>query len=63
VSFSAELGSITSSLEQLVQRIDQIVSQVTGTEQEDLSIGLIDVERNLRSGVRRLERLARDLER
>ena len=62
VSLTAELGSITSSLEHLVERLDQLATEVTGTDREDVALGLIDVERSLRSGVRRLERLTRDLD-
>ena len=62
MSLSAELGSIATTIEQLIDRIEQMSASVDGTAREDLSLGLADVERNLRAGARRLERLLRDIE-
>jgi hypothetical protein len=62
VSLSAELGSIASTIEQLRDRIDQMAAGLDGTPREDLAFGLADVERNLRAGARRLERLLRDID-
>jgi len=61
VSLSAELGSISSTIDQLVERLEQMATNLDGTPREDLAMGLHDIERNLRAGSRRLERLMRDL--
>jgi hypothetical protein len=57
----AELGSVASTLDQLVERIDGLASSVGSGPQEDIAMALLDVERSLRMGSRRLERLLRDL--
>jgi hypothetical protein len=57
----AELGSIASTLDQLVERIDGLASGVGSGPDEDVAMALLDVERSLRTGSRRLERLLRDL--
>jgi len=61
VTSSAELSSAASSLDQLVQRIGRAVDDFTGTNDEDLSLGLMEVERSLRTASRRLERLVKEL--
>jgi hypothetical protein len=61
VSIKAELGSIASTLDQLVERIDGLAAGVAPGADEDIAIALLDVERSLRTGSRRLERLLRDL--
>jgi hypothetical protein len=58
----AELGSVASTLDQLVDRIDAMASAVASTPREDIAIALADVERSLRYGSRRLERLLRDID-
>jgi hypothetical protein len=58
----AELGSVASTLDQLVERIDTMASAVASTPREDIALALADVERSLRSGSRRLERLLRDID-
>jgi hypothetical protein len=60
VSLSAELGSISSTIEQLIERLDQMATNLDGTPREDVANGLHDVERSLRASYRRLERLMRD---
>jgi hypothetical protein len=57
----AELGSVASTLDQLVERIDGLASTVATGPDEDVALALLDVERSLRMGSRRLERLLRDL--
>lgn len=61
MSSSADLASVASSLEQLMQRVSLSVDAFTGTADEDVSIGLMEVERNLRTANRRLERIVKDL--
>jgi hypothetical protein len=58
----AELTSVSSTLDQLVERIDGLASSVSSGPDEDVAIALLDVERSLRAGSRRLDRLLRDLE-
>lgn len=61
MSLHAELGSALSSLEQLGDRIGRLADGLTGTEEEDLALSLMDVERHLRAASRRLERTVREL--
>ncbi|MEZ5322337.1 MAG: hypothetical protein R2698_09735 [Microthrixaceae bacterium] len=56
----AELDSAASTLEQLVQRVGLAADDLVGTEHEDLSLGLVEVERSLRTASRRLERLVKE---
>jgi hypothetical protein len=60
-SDSAELSSVASTLDDLTARVDAIAGRFTGTKQEDVALGLHDVERLLRSASRRLESVRRDL--
>lgn len=60
MSSAAELSSVASSLEQLVERVGRAADELVGTEDEDLSLGLIEVERSLRTASRRLERLVKE---
>lgn len=61
MSLRAELGSLASSLDALVDRITELADGTEGTTDDDLRLALIEVERHLRSGGRRLERVLRDL--
>ena len=61
MSLRAELDSALSSLELLGQRISGLADGLTGTQDEDLALSLMDVERDLRAASRRLERTLRDL--
>lgn len=61
MSSSADLSSVASTLEQLMSRVSGAVDSFTGTADEDVSIGLMEVERSLRGASRRLERIVRDL--
>ena len=45
-----------STLDQVLDRLDEAGEQVDGTEREDLLIDLHEVERHIRSAVRRLRR-------
>jgi len=59
---AADLGSTASTLEQLLQRVSDAADELAGTANEDLSLGLMEVERSLRSATRRLERVLRDMQ-
>lgn len=61
MSSAAELSSAASTLDQLVERIGRSADAFVGGPDEDLSLGLMEVERSLRSASRRLERLVREL--
>mgnify|MGYP001366475818 CR=1 FL=1 len=61
MSLAADLGSASSTLDQLVDRISGAADGLVGTRDEDLALGLMEVERSLRTASRRLERLVRDM--
>ncbi len=56
MSLDADLTSLLSSLEQVLERLDEAAEQVDGDEREDLLIDLHEVERHLRAATRRLNR-------
>lgn len=56
MSVHADLTSVLSTLEQVIERLDEAGQQVDGAEREDLLVGLHEVERHLRSATRRLTR-------
>lgn len=60
MSLTHELGSLLSSLEDLTRRLSHAADQLAASD-EATSVGLIEVERHLRSANRRLERLIRSL--
>jgi hypothetical protein len=55
----AELSSISTTLDDILRRIDDISCRYEGTPREDFAVRLRDVERALGSTVRRLEALLR----
>lgn len=61
MSLSAELGSLSSSLEEITHRIAALADELAGGSDDVVSAGLIEVERSLRSGGRRLDRLRGEL--
>ena len=62
MSLSAELGSIGSTLDDLTRRIASLADERVGTEEDATSAVLIDIERSLRTSLRRLDRLRRELD-
>jgi hypothetical protein len=56
VSLGADLSSMQSSLDQLVDRLQEVIDQVRGTDRDDLLGDLYEIERHLRSAHRRLGR-------
>jgi hypothetical protein len=58
---AADLASAASTLDQLVDRIGKSADEFVGGPDEDLSLGLMEVERSLKTASRRLERLVREL--
>ncbi|MFN8053393.1 MAG: hypothetical protein U0Q22_18270 [Acidimicrobiales bacterium] len=61
MSSAADLSSAASTLDQLVQRIGGAVDAFAGSRDEDLSLGLMEVERSLKTASRRLERLVKEM--
>jgi len=59
---AAELSSLTTALADLARRITALAEQCAGTESDDLSQGLFEVERTLGEAQRRLDRLNRSLQ-
>lgn len=57
----AELSSIASQIGDLTARVVTVAKRHQGTPREDLSNDLYEVERSLRTALRRLERTARAL--
>jgi len=55
----AELSSISTTLDDILRRIDDMSRRYEGTPREDFASRLRDVERTLGSSVRRLEALLR----
>ncbi|HMS14628.1 MAG: hypothetical protein V9E99_14210 [Microthrixaceae bacterium] len=61
MSTAADLASVASSLELMIERVSGSADAWVGGPNEDLSLALMDVERSLRSAQRRLERIVRDI--
>lgn len=61
MSLSAELGSLSSSLDDITRRIATMADELVGGPDDAVGAALVEVERSLRSGARRLDRLRRDL--
>jgi predicted transcriptional regulator len=56
VSLHADLTSVLSTLDQVMERIEEAAGAVDGQQREDLLVDLHEVERHLRSASRRLNR-------
>ena len=54
---AAELSSLTTSLEELVQRITALAEEASAAKRDDVAGELFEVERTLQSASRRLTRL------
>ena len=59
---ASELGSLASTLEDILRRITAMADDLVGGPDDSMASSLIDVERLLRSGARRLDRIRRDLD-
>lgn len=57
----AELSSLSSVIRDLVERVAEVARRYEGTDREDVSFELYEVERSLRGATRRLDRLTRSL--
>jgi hypothetical protein len=58
---SAELSSLASALDDIQGRISAVAARYEGSAREDLANALYEVERNLATGGRRLEKILREL--
>lgn len=58
-SDAAELSSVNTQLDELTERIHAAARRYHADNQEDVASELYEVERHLRSAVRRLSRLRR----
>lgn len=56
MSLHADLTSVLSTLDQVLERLDEAANSVDGAQREDLLVDLYEVERHLRSASRRLSR-------
>ncbi len=56
MSLHADLTSVLSTLDQVLERLDEAANSVDGAQREDLLVDLYEVERHLRSASRRLTR-------
>jgi hypothetical protein len=56
-----QLSSVATALGELTDRVTGIAESLSGTERDDLALGLFEVERTLRSAGRRLDRIVDDL--
>ena len=52
----ADLASLSSTLDQMVERVESAATQLKGTDRDDLLGDLYDIERHLRAANRRLHR-------
>ena len=61
MSLHADLTSLASTLDQMLERVETAAGEVKGTDRDDLLGDLYEVERHLRSANRRLARTLRDM--
>ena len=61
MSLHADLASVLSTLDQVIERLAEAANEVDGAEREDLMADLYEVERHLRSATRRLNRTVSSL--
>lgn len=62
MSLSAELGSTASTLDGVIERITTLADGLLGSPDDDIGTALIEIERQLTSARRRLDRVRRDLD-
>ncbi|MHB1137613.1 MAG: hypothetical protein ACYC2O_01570 [Microthrixaceae bacterium] len=56
MSLHADLTSVMSTLDQIIDRLDEAATEVRGTPQDDLLTDIYEIERHLRQAARRLGR-------
>lgn len=62
VSLHADLASVHSSLDQLLERLAEVAGELEGSKQEELTIDVYEVERHIKAASRRLRRTVQALE-
>jgi len=60
MSVQSELGSMSSTITALLDRVAEVLSELPGGEDHEMAPALHDVERSLRTAGRRIERSLRD---
>ncbi len=60
MSLAADLTSLSSTLDQMLERVEAAAGEVRGTDRDDLLGDLYEVERHLRSANRRLNRALKE---
>jgi hypothetical protein len=61
MSLAADLTSLSSTLDQMLERVEAAAGEVRGTDRDDLLGDLYEVERHLRSANRRLNRALKEV--
>lgn len=56
MALHADLMSLSSTLDQMLERVEAAATDVRGTDRDDLLGDLYEIERHLRSANRRLSR-------
>lgn len=56
MSLHADLSSVQSTLDQVLDRVAEAAAEVRGTDRDDVLGDLYEVERHLKAAVRRLSR-------
>lgn len=56
MSLKADLLSLSSTLDQMIERLDTAATEVRGTDNDDMLGAIYDIERHLRAANRRLNR-------
>ena len=61
MSLHADLTSVLSTLDQVIERLDEAAGELEGPARDDLLVDLYEVERHLRAATRRLNRTVSSL--
>lgn len=56
MSLKADLLSLSSTLDQMIERLEGAADEVRGTDTDDMLGAIYDIERHLRAANRRLNR-------
>lgn len=56
MSLKADLLSLSSTLDQMIERLEGAADEVRGTDTDDMLGAIYDIERHLRAANRRLSR-------
>jgi hypothetical protein len=56
MSLKADLLSLSSTLDQMIERLEGAAGEVRGTDRDDMLGAIYDIERHLRAANRRLNR-------